>query len=128
MFTIREIEDAHQKVKTGADFPRYILDIKDIGVLGFEFQVKDGREIYFGKQGSASSDAKYPELKIQERVNIDEFKNELIRHQEGRTNFDEFVKMCAETGIASWKVNLELNTCIYYDLGHHEVLQENINF
>ncbi|WP_156309287.1 DUF1398 domain-containing protein [Sphingobacterium endophyticum] len=128
MFTIREIEEAHQKVKTGADFPRYILEIKEIGVEGFEFQVQDGREIYFGKEGSASSDAKYPVLKILERVSFDVFKEELIRHQEGKTNFDEFVKMCAETGIAYWKVNLELNTCIYYDLGHHEVLKEIINF
>lgn len=32
MFTIQQIKDAHSKVKSGADFPAYIQDIKKLGV------------------------------------------------------------------------------------------------
>lgn len=28
MFTITQIENAHSKVKSGADFPKYIQDLK----------------------------------------------------------------------------------------------------
>ncbi|WP_449397691.1 hypothetical protein [Chryseobacterium wanjuense] len=32
-FTIEQIKAEHQKVKSGADFPRYIQAIKDLGFL-----------------------------------------------------------------------------------------------
>lgn len=32
MFTVQQIEDAHSKVKTGAEFPNYIQEIKSFGV------------------------------------------------------------------------------------------------
>lgn len=40
MFTVQQIELAHEKVKTGADFPKYIQDIKELGVIAFETFVK----------------------------------------------------------------------------------------
>ena len=32
MFTIQQIKDAHSKVKSGADFPKYMQDIIALGV------------------------------------------------------------------------------------------------
>lgn len=31
MFTVEQIETAHAKVKSGADFPNYIKEIKELG-------------------------------------------------------------------------------------------------
>lgn len=31
MFTLEQIELAHSKVKSGAEFPRYIQEIKELG-------------------------------------------------------------------------------------------------
>ena len=33
MFTIEQIETAHSKMKSGAEFPSYINDIKQLGAL-----------------------------------------------------------------------------------------------
>jgi len=41
MFTVEQIEKAHDKVKTGADFPGYIHEIKEMGVIAFETWVTD---------------------------------------------------------------------------------------
>jgi hypothetical protein len=30
MFTLQQIKDAHSKVETGADFPKYIKDLNDL--------------------------------------------------------------------------------------------------
>jgi hypothetical protein len=30
MFTIEQIDQAHSKVKSGADFPKYIQDLKNL--------------------------------------------------------------------------------------------------
>lgn len=35
-FTITEIEQAHEQVKSGADFPNYIKKINELGVKSFE--------------------------------------------------------------------------------------------
>ena len=49
MFTVEQIEQAHTKVKSGADFPKYILEIKQMGVIAFETWVSDSHTLYFGK-------------------------------------------------------------------------------
>jgi hypothetical protein len=49
MFTVEQIESAHSKVKTGADFPNYIKEIKELGVKSFETWVKDSHTEYFGE-------------------------------------------------------------------------------
>lgn len=36
MFTVEQIEEAHGKVASGADFPKYIQKIKNFGVKSFE--------------------------------------------------------------------------------------------
>ena len=46
MFTVTQIEEAHSKVKSGADFPKYIQEIKSFGVLGFTTWVKDSHTDY----------------------------------------------------------------------------------
>lgn len=36
MFTVEQIKAAHSKVKSGADFPAYIQEIKSLGVTHYE--------------------------------------------------------------------------------------------
>ena len=36
MFTIQQIKEAHSKVKSGADFPKYVHDIIALGVTSYE--------------------------------------------------------------------------------------------
>ncbi len=36
MFTIAQIKEAHDKVKSGADFPKYIQDLINLGVIGYD--------------------------------------------------------------------------------------------
>ena len=49
MFTVEQIKEAHSKVKSGADFPKYIQDIKQLGVTAFKTWVVDSQTEYFGK-------------------------------------------------------------------------------
>ena len=35
-FTIGQIKQAHQKMKSGADFPNYIQALKNLGIARFE--------------------------------------------------------------------------------------------
>jgi uncharacterized protein YbcV (DUF1398 family) len=125
MFTVEQIELAHSKVKSGADFPKYIQEIKNIGVTAFETYVIDSHTIYFGTNNfQAKSNPKYKEIIIAETSSKDKFVNYLKAHQKGETGYFTFCKHCAETGIEKWIVQLQEMTCTYYDKQGNTILVE----
>jgi uncharacterized protein YbcV (DUF1398 family) len=127
MFTVDQIKTAHSKVKTGADFPAYIKEIKALGVTHYEAFVSDGHTDYHGANGHTETvPAKYDALKILNEVNTEEFKNELLAHQQGKTDYLTFIKMCATTGIEKWEIRMDEMTCTYFDIAGNEVLIEKI--
>lgn len=127
MFTAEQIQQAHSKVRSGADFPDYISAIKAMGVTHYETYVENGRINYHDGSGhSVSIPPKYPPLSVARAADIPRFTAELRAHQQGKTNFLEFIQMCAEAGIEKWHVSTIEMTCIYYDSAGNEVLVEQI--
>lgn len=49
MFTLDQIEKANSKVRSGADFPALVKELKEIGVFVSDVFVRDGHAEYFGK-------------------------------------------------------------------------------
>ena len=127
MFTVEQIKTAHSKVKSGAEFPAFIKEIRSIGVTHYEAYVSDGHIDYHGANDyTATVPAKYDRLVIADQSNSDEFKAGLVAHQQGKTNFLAFIKMCANTGIEKWEISMDKMTCIYYDKAGNEILTETI--
>ncbi|MCE1198532.1 MAG: DUF1398 domain-containing protein [Marinilabiliales bacterium] len=127
MFTIEQIDAAHAKVKTGADFPLYIREIKELGVVSFETAVRDSRTTYHGLHDfSASSGPVFEDLEIAGELNKERFIACLKRHQAGETDYLTFCADCAANGILKWVVHLESLTCTYFDGKGQEVMTEPI--
>lgn len=127
MFTLEDIKTAHSKVKSGADFPAYIRDIAKLGVTGYEVFVADGHAIYYGANDyKAASGARYEALTIQRKSDSDQFRADLLAHQQGKTDYASFCRDCAKSGIEKWQVSLSGMTCTYYDFEGKEVLVEQI--
>lgn len=127
MFTIEQIKVAHSKVKSGADFPTYIQEVKALGVTHYEAYVTDGRIDYHGANNyTAKVPAKYESLVIADTSNKEIFKVELEAHQQGKTDFLTFIKMCATFGIEKWSICIKKMTCTYYDKAGNELLAEKI--
>jgi uncharacterized protein YbcV (DUF1398 family) len=127
MFTIEQIEQAHLKVASGADFPKYIQEIKELGVIAFETWVADSHTEYFGANSfSTKSKPQYAALKISADCDIENFKLLLKQHQQGKTDYLTFCNDCAKAGIEKWLVNLGKMTCTYYDIIGNEILVEQI--
>ena len=51
MFTLEQIAQTHAKIKTGADFPRYVQDLKALGMAHYDFYVSDGHSEYVATTG-----------------------------------------------------------------------------
>lgn len=127
MFTVEQIKSAHSKVRSGGDFPSYIQDIKNLGVTFYEVFVSDGHADYYGENNyRASSLAKHASLNVASTTNIEQFRVNLKAHQQGKTNYQTFLEMCAMFGVEKWAVSMDKMTCIYYDKAGNEVLGEQI--
>ncbi len=127
MFTAEQIIAAHSKVKSGADFPFYIKEIKLLGVTHYEAYVKDGHIDYHGADNYiVKVPSKYDPLAIEETSKTEEFKTGLDAHQQGKTDFLTFIKMCATVGIEKWIICMQNMTCTYYDKAGNEILAEHI--
>ena len=127
MFTIQQIKNAHSKVKSGANFPKYMQDIMALGVTSFETFVFDNHTNYFGNDNfSISSDGFSETLPIANESNIEQFKSDLKSHQQGNTDYMTFLKDCAKSGVEKWIVVMDKMTCSYYDKNGNEMLAEKI--
>ncbi|WP_318342923.1 DUF1398 domain-containing protein [Flagellimonas baculiformis] len=127
MFTIEQIKAAHGKVKSGADFPAYIQEIKTLGVTQYETYVADGHVDYHGTNGhTIKAPAKYETIAIADACNREQFLIELKEHQKGNTDYPTFIAMSAEMGIEKWAISMKKMTCTYYDKKGKEILVEEI--
>lgn len=127
MFSVEQIKAAHSKVKSGADFPAYIKEIKALGVTHYEAYVSDGHIDYHGANNyTAKVPEKYDPLPIAGATNPETFKAQLLAHQQGKTDYLTFLKMCAETGIEKWEICMDKMTCTYFDKAGNEILVEKI--
>lgn len=127
MFTAEQIKTAHSKVKSGADFPSYIKEIKSLGVTHYETYVTDGHiDYHAGKNHTVTVPSKYDPLAIADHPETEEFKAELLAHQQGKTDYLTFITMCAKTGIEKWEICMDKMTCTYFDKAGNKILVEVI--
>lgn len=127
MFSLDQIKYAHSKVKSGADFPAYIQDLKKLGVVYYETFVADGHTDYYGADDfKETAAAKYDPLHVSETSNKEKFKTDLKAHQAGKTDYPTFCKDAAKAGVEKWAVSMEAMTCTYFDTDGKEMLVEKI--
>lgn len=127
MLPLEQIIAAHGKVKSGADFPAYIQEIKSLGVVRYETFVSDGQIDFYGADGNkAMVPAKYTKVRVSENLDFQEFQKELSAHQQGKTDYPTFIQMCADTGIEKWEIHMQKMTCTYFDSNGKEIHIEKI--
>ena len=127
MFTIQQIHEAHAKVKSGADFPKYMQDIIALGVTSFETFVFDNHTHYYGINDFQIASVGFSEtLTIADESNVEQFKSDLKSHQQGNTDYMTFLNDCAKSGVEKWIVVMDKMTCSYYDKAGNEMVVEVI--
>lgn len=127
MFTQQELASAHAKVKSGADYPRYVQELKHLGVLTYDFMVENGQNIFFGEEGhSVQMPAKYASLTVASASSRERLKQVIAIHQQGQTDFSTFCVQAAEAGVEKWVSDLQKMAVIYLDKQGDEMLVEPI--
>ena len=126
-FNIEEIQAAERKIQTGADFPKFIQEIKAMGVERNDVYVMNGMAIYFGKDDhTAESAPAYEVLLIEEESSAEDFKHALKEHQQGKTDYQTFCRQAAAAGVEKWVIDLKEMTVTYLDMAGNELVIESI--
>lgn len=127
MFTLQQIQAAHAKVKSGADFPKYVQELITLGIVKYDCYVNDGHTKYDGRDNfQISTEAKYATLQIVPTSSIEKLKHSLKIHQQGQTDYLTFCQHSAEAGVEKWTVDIYKMTCTYYDKAGNEMVVEQI--
>jgi uncharacterized protein YbcV (DUF1398 family) len=127
MFTVQQIKAAHQKVKSGADFPHYIQEIKALGLVRYEYMIADGRTIYYGDNNyTVEAPPIYPLKEINAISSASGLKHTISIHQQGQTDFMTFCNQAADAGVHHWEVNTQTMLCNYFDRNNRLMLAEPI--
>ena len=117
MFTLEQIKAAHARVKTGADFPRYIQEIKQLGLLHYEFRVSDGSFVYYGANGHrVDREGSYGSLTIGRPALAMALREAIARHQKGLSDFPTFCRQAAAAGVEKWVIDTQRMVCSYYSI------------
>lgn len=127
MFDLKDVKEAHTKVKTGADFPKYVQELITLGVKKYNTYVNDGHTLFFGEDDyQIQSERKYAKLTIANISDKERFKHFLKSHQRGQTDYPTFCNNAAATGVEKWTVDMSQMTCTYYNKLNGTMLEEKI--
>jgi uncharacterized protein YbcV (DUF1398 family) len=127
MFTEEQIRQAHSKVKSGADFPSFIQELKGLGVTYYETFLTDGHSVYYGKNHfELITQPRFEAVSIPDKINKKQLLADLTNHQQGKSNYEEIVKQCTYNGVEKWAICMDAMTCSYFDKTGDKILVEKI--
>lgn len=127
MFTKEQIELAHAKVKSGTDFPKYIKQLKNIGVKINEIIVSDGSWIFKGDgEYSVTFKRGLESVPVSDVSSSEKFKDILSKHQNGETDYLTFCIQAGEVGVEKWITDLDKMTVAYLDKTGAVLCEEDI--
>lgn len=127
MFTARQIKEAHAKVKSGADYPRYVQELKELGVVRYDFIVGNGGNVFHGGNGfSLKTENQCDGLQVADWSSTEKLQRAISIHQQGRTDFKTFCQQAADAGVEKWVSDLEKMQVLYYDKAGTLLLSEPI--
>lgn len=115
-FSYKQVHDAFVKVKSGADFPYFVKDLKAIGVQYYDNFVVDGHTRYFGTDTFVlEGENRYPEMEVNNTSSVEKLQEALKVHQQGASDYHTFCAQAAEAGVEKWRTDMVAMTVTYYD-------------
>jgi len=127
MFTLEQIQQTHARVKTGADFPQYVQDLRQLGLRAYDHYVSDGHNDYRATTGAVLTSPPVGEpLTIAAQGRPDWVAHAIHIHQQGQTDYPTFCRQVAAAGVEKWTVNAEAMMCTYYDRLGQPLVEEPI--
>lgn len=126
MFTEQMIKEAHAKMKSGADYPAYVAELKAMGITSYDFMADTGINMYYGNGHTVEVAPKYAALPVADVASPAKLRHTIEIHQQRHTDFMTFCLQATASGVHKWVSDLEEMAVIYMDKAGNEILREPI--
>ena len=126
-YEILEIMNLAKQNKT--PFPQTFMALKNADVISYDVSWIDG---FTSSISTADTQISEPELtnfihpKIGDKFLADEAKLALKIHQQGKSNYIEWIKQMAKAGVAHYSVIMANNHVIYYNIDKTQSIIEEV--
>ncbi len=127
MFTKEMIVAAQARVKSGADYPRLVQELKEMGVQSYDHVVAEGSNVYYGGGGQAVTVSQSQErIPVAAQSSAEKLRQNISIHQQGKTDYPTFCWQAGEAGVAKWTSDLRAMTVTYSDRSGKPIVVEPI--
>jgi len=127
MFTLKQIDDIHNRLGNQDTLVQYLLALNAIGVERSDSYIADGHSEHIGKGGEkVVTPPAHEVLTIATTSSRDGLIEHLTRHSQGKTSYTEMSKGLADSGVAKWSFDTKALTIVYYDTAGNELLTEAV--
>ena len=111
MFTKETILAAQARVKSGADYPHLVQELKGMGIRSYVHFVAEGSNVYQGEGGHSVTIGHAPEpIPVADQPSAAAFRHSLTLHQQGKTDYPTFCRQAGEAGVDKWTSDLAAMT------------------
>lgn len=126
-FTEQDIRAIYAQVRTGADFPRLIQDLKRLGIVSYDHLLETGANVFHGKAGQSLSLSNMgPSVPVSDQPNAGLLKKYISEHQRGLSNYPQICAQAGQVGVQKWTSDLQAMTCTYFDKSGGTMIVEPI--
>ena len=127
MFTKEMIVAVQARVQSGADYPRLVQELKDMGVQSYDHVVAEGSNVYYGGGGHAVTISQSQErIPVAAQSSAEKLRQSISIHQQGKTDYPTFCRQAGEAGVAKWTSDLRALTVTYSDRSGKRIVVEPI--
>ena len=126
-FTIEMIKTLKNDPEIRSSFPKFVQELKKIGVNKYEYLVESGVTKYYDEHENSIFSEDDIKINFINNVSSKEKLEKAIKiHQNGETDFQTFLKQAGEAGIIRWECDLAGMNVIYFDRNSNVIIQEKI--
>ena len=126
-FDLSQIHQSSKKVNSGADFPKYMAELKQMGVLSYDYYLSNSKTIYYGENNFFIEDQLMDEaIEVAPITSVEKLVLALKEHQQGLIDFPAFCIQVAKAGVDKWECNCETMICTYLNKNNKIILEEKI--
>lgn len=127
MFTIKQINEIHDRFGAAETLSAYLRALSAIGVQKYDSYLEDGHSEYFGRDGdTVVSQPVHNKYIIASTSDQESFLRHLNQHQEGDISYLEMSEGLAKSGAEKWTFDTGKMTLTYYSRSGDIMLIENI--
>jgi uncharacterized protein YbcV (DUF1398 family) len=127
MFTLKQINEIHDRAGNEETLGLYLRELRAIGVDTYDSYITDGHSVYIGEDGQQlESPPAHERFEVAETSDREAFLAHMSLVEQGKLGYVEMSRAFAGSGVEKWTFDTQKMTLTYYGIDGMVMLAEEI--